>query len=89
MPFILSKQRHIDVVLAFEQYKNYIQTNKHIFPPTAFKLASSEWYFDFNEPKCPHDGWLETCTITEKSFGERREIRTVSITITFAERFSR
>ena len=82
MTFILSKQRDTDVAKAFERYRKYLDSSKHIFPPSAFELATSQWYFDPAEHKCPHDGWLETCAIAEASSGGKNEFRIVTITNT-------
>jgi hypothetical protein len=81
MPFILHKQRHVDVVTAFRNYRKYLSENKGRFLPLAYELASSEWYFDPFDHRCPHDAWLESATLLEPSKGERNEIRTSSLTI--------
>ncbi|MEM7430926.1 MAG: hypothetical protein AAF351_03185 [Pseudomonadota bacterium] len=49
------------------------------FPPNAFKLATSEWYFDFSNHRCPHDGWLNSVTIFEDATGDREAERRVGI----------
>ena len=56
MAYVLSEERDIDVVKPFERYNRYLQSLKHRFPPLAFEFATSQWYFDPNEHKCPHDG---------------------------------
>ena len=81
MPFILSEQREGDVTAAFARYREYLRTVQSTFPPSAFALASSEWYFDCRDHRCPHDGWLESITISEPSEGERHEIRAVTICV--------
>ena len=81
MSFILAKTRDIDPKAAFYEYKKYLHKVKDIFPPSAYELATSEWYFDPNDHKCPHDAWLEEINIFEPSQGERNEVRKVSIKI--------
>jgi len=81
MPFILSEQRDDDVAQAFADYRDYITANKNNFPPGAYELASSDWYFNFQDHKCPHDAWLENMTILEPSEGERHEVRSTDIKI--------
>ena len=49
------------------------------FPSNAFKLATSDWYFDFSDHKCPHDAWLRSVEVYEDASGERDEIRRVGI----------
>lgn len=80
MSFILSAQRD-DVVRAFERYRSYLQSVRPSLPKSVFALASSDWYFSPHEHHCPHDGWLESITVSELSSGERHEIRSTSIRI--------
>ena len=61
MAFILAADgRDDDVVNAFRRYQDYLQSLRDTFAPSAFALATSEWYFNFNDHRCPHDAWLET-----------------------------
>ena len=75
MSFILSAQRDENVVRAFERYRTYLQSVRHILPDSVFTLASSDWYFWPSDHRCPHDGGLESVTISEPSSGERHELR--------------
>ncbi len=79
MTFILNSQRNEDVARAFENYKIYLNKNKEIFPPSAYRLASSDWYFDPSDHRCPHDAWLQEFVMSEFSTGKRHEIRHTSI----------
>ena len=81
MSFILDARRQSGVVAAFGRYRSYIASLRGKMPPSAFDLASSDWYFDFGDHRCPHDAWLEQITIGESASGERGEIRTTSIRI--------
>jgi hypothetical protein len=55
MVFILSADgRDEDVVGAFRRYQDYLQSLKDGFPPSAYALATSDWYFNFNDHRCPH-----------------------------------
>jgi len=47
----------------------------------AYALATSDWYFNFNDRRCPHAGWLESLTLLEPSSGERNEIRHLSLSV--------
>jgi hypothetical protein len=74
MVFILSADgRHEDVVGAFRHYRDYLESARDRFPPSAYALVSSDWYFDFTDHRCPHDAWLETLILSEPSTGDRRE----------------
>ncbi|WAU72229.1 MULTISPECIES: hypothetical protein [unclassified Acinetobacter] len=79
--FILSNERTSDNPECFGQYKAYLTQHKNIFPSKAYSLATSEWYGNFNDPRCPHDAWLENIKIEERNSGDRQENRYITITI--------
>jgi hypothetical protein len=79
--FILASQRDSDVNGAFARYSEYLRANEHRFPPSAYALAISDWYFGFSNHAAPHDSWLESIEIGEPSSGKRRELRSASIRI--------
>ena len=81
MSFILSAQREKDCIAAFRDYRDYLASVKITFPPKALLLATSDWFFDFTDHRCPHDGWLENISISEPATGERSEQRHTSIRI--------
>jgi hypothetical protein len=78
--YYLSKERDADVG-AYRRYQEYLQAHRHAFPPSAFALATAEWYQNANDHRCPHDGWLDTITISEPATGERSENRLTSIRV--------
>ena len=79
--FILSAERERDVSQAFANYSTYLKEHRAEFPPSAYALATSEWYFDPSVHQAPHDAWLESFSINERSSGARNEIRQTAITI--------
>jgi hypothetical protein len=81
MSFILDAQRRADVSGAFARYRAYLDQVRHQMPASAYGLASSDWYFNFNDHRCPHDAWLESIIISEPSSGRRDEERATSIRI--------
>ena len=81
MSYVLAQQRDRDVVAAFANYRAYLHDNKTLFPPSAYALATSDWYFDFGDRRCPHDSWLESATIGEPSTGLRSELRHSTLSI--------
>ena len=82
MTFILAPDgRDEDVRRAFERYRDYLASVADSFPPSAYALATSDWYFDFNDHHCPHDAWLESLSITESASGARHEIRRLSMRV--------
>jgi hypothetical protein len=82
MSFILSAQRDPETIAtAFQQYRAYLASNAASFPRGAHALATSEWYFDPRDHRCPHDAWLESITIAEPATGERGEQRVTAIRV--------
>jgi len=78
--FILS-ERDEDPAGAFRRYRDYLRENESRFPPGAYALASSDWYFDFRQHECPHDAWLQWAKVEEPSAGERHENRSVALSV--------
>lgn len=65
MAFILSSDgRNEDVGGAFRRYAQYLELVKADFPPAAFQLATSGWYFGFGGHS-PHDATLEAFEFAE------------------------
>ena len=82
MSFILAAQREPEtVVSAFERYRDYLSAHATAFPCSALSLASSDWYFDPRDHRCPHDAWLEGITISEPATGDRSEKRITEIRV--------
>ena len=75
----LSKQRHENVSEAYRRYQEYLRENERNFPPGAFALGTSDWWYWPHDHRCPHDAWLESITISEASSGERNEQRSTTI----------
>lgn len=49
----------------FPRYRRYLEEVRERFPPSAYELASSAWYFDAGDHRCPHDAWLRSVTISD------------------------
>jgi len=82
MSFILAAQRETKTVeAAFEGYRDYVASCAAQFPSGALALASSGWYFDPRDHRCPHDAWLEDVVISEPAVGDRSELRTTEIRV--------
>jgi len=73
--------RDDDAAIAFARYRDHLAASRGSFPPSAYALATSDWYFNFADHRCPHDGWLESLSVTELGSGAQSEIRTVSMQI--------
>jgi len=81
MVFILGSQRKDvgNVVAAFKEYQRYLEHYRDRFPASAWALATSDWYFDFANQRCPHDGSLQWIKIEELEGGEEPGDKLVSI----------
>jgi hypothetical protein len=79
--YILAAQRDADPQGSFDRYRAYLERHRARFPPSAYALATSAWYFDARDHRCPHDAWLESVNVFEPSSGERAEQRVVALTI--------
>jgi hypothetical protein len=78
--FILANDgRHADVVGAFERYRDYLLPLRGSFPRSAYALAMSDWYFNFEDHRCPHDAWLDALSLTEPTMLLQREPRSLSL----------
>jgi len=80
--FILSTDgRDEDVLEAFNSYESYLRSHQVNFPPSAYALATSDWYFGNGDPRAPHDAWLESAEFKELPSGQRQEQRQLSLTV--------
>jgi hypothetical protein len=67
MSFILDAERKVDCDGAFKRYRDYLQSVKGSFPPGAYALATSDWYFDLTTKGNPHDARLISLTIDDSA----------------------
>ena len=82
MAFILAADgRDADVGGAFHRYQEYLQSLRDVFPLSAYALATSDWYFNFTDHRCPHDAWLETFSLSEASSANGGKQRSLSVNV--------
>lgn len=83
MSFILSEDRRQaeNIVDSLRRYYEHIASLKGRFPISAHELASSRWYYESQDHRCPHDAWLENLAIQEISYQDDKEIRRIEITV--------
>jgi|SRR5438105_6386782 len=84
MAYILSAQRDQGGPQALElwrEYERYVRSNEAVFPPGAYALATSDWYFGFSDHRAPHDAWLEWAKFEEPASGQRGEVRHLSLRV--------
>ncbi len=79
MAYYLSKERNADVVSSYRRYQQYLRERETEFPPGAFALGTAEWYQNPSDHRCPHDGWLESLSISETSADKRKRVTTINI----------
>ena len=81
--FIMAAERDraTDVGKSFRAYQQYLTANARCFPQSAFTLATSSWYYDASDHRCPHDGWLEELRIEEPATGERLAQRIITFRV--------
>ncbi len=81
MAFILASDgRDDDAEGAFRRYADYLQSAKADFPPSAFALATSGWYFGFGGHS-PHDAKLEALEFAECPAPDEYRGRITSLTV--------
>lgn len=83
--FVLAAQREEWPERASEHwdgYQAYLRERQGVFPPGAYALATSEWYFDARDHRCPHDAWLESATLRESVSGPQIQDRSLSLHVT-------
>src|SRR5262249_54434491 len=79
MAFYLSKERDEDVVNSYRRYQQYLREHQKEFPRGAFELGTAEWYQNPSDHRCPHDGWLDTFTISEAADTNPTRVTTMNI----------
>jgi hypothetical protein len=84
MTYILTAQMMDDGVepgTPFRRYQEYLRRERERFPRGAYALATSGWYYDFSDHRCPHDAWLEELAVLEHGSGDRKATRGVEIRV--------
>jgi len=79
--FILTPECDEDPQGAFRRYQEYVRREAARFPPGAFALATSEWYFGFSDHRAPHDAWLLSATFEEAGSGARQAERALALRV--------
>jgi hypothetical protein len=79
--FILSDERGADVLGAFARYRAYVRREGDRFPPGALSLVNSEWYFNPEDHRSPHDAWLQMASLREVAEGSRQKTRHLTCSI--------
>jgi len=70
-----------EFLLRYKKYYDYIETVKQAMPQAAYMFAIAPWHYNHNDPRCPHDAWIETIKVREIASGSRSQIRSTEIFI--------
>jgi hypothetical protein len=67
--YILSENRtgssqEFDRALA--RYREHLHASRTRFPPSAYAIATSDWYYSLSDPRSPHDAWLVESRVIER-----------------------
>ena len=62
-------------------YQEYLESIKERLPSKARSFVTCDWYYDPTDHRCPHDSWVETLTVSEPALGERKEVRSLCLTV--------
>jgi hypothetical protein len=80
--YILTKQIYDEVTGhgAYARYLEYLESVRGQLPAGAYALATSDWYFNSDDHRAPHDAWLERVTVEEvRVDGEKQPTLSIAI----------
>ena len=83
MTYILTAQLYDETTGdgAFARYQAYLDSVRTQLPPGAYSLATSEWYFNSNDHRAPHDAWLLEASVAEVAAPGEERRRSTSIVL--------
>jgi hypothetical protein len=67
--------------LAFDRYREHLKANRGRFSASLCEIAVSEWYYDFNDARCPNYAVLENASLKEVTQDEETGARRMSVTL--------
>jgi hypothetical protein len=83
--FILLRDRRTDSLEEFRtgwaRYQEYLDSIADRLPPSARAFALAAWHYDFSDPRCPHDAWVERVEVLETGSGDRHEVRSLQLRV--------
>jgi len=66
---------------AYRRYRKYLEDIRGQIPQLVYEQAMETWRYDFRDPRCPHDSWLQQLIIQESGKGDRLQYRSTDIEI--------
>jgi hypothetical protein len=56
-----------EIKSCFDGYYAYLESVKNKLPLNTYEFAVSDWHYNFEDPRSPHDAWIEKFLMVEKS----------------------
>jgi hypothetical protein len=74
VPYVLSDQRDAEGFGAAQwaRYREALRGAESRFPPNAYRIAVSDWWYSFSDPGAPHDASLLSCAASRGPDGLER-----------------
>jgi len=79
MTFLLDVSDSRELNQQFEAYQSYLRSVEGKLETNAFAFASALWHYDAQDPRCPHDSWIESIKVVENATGDRHQHRWIDI----------
>lgn len=65
----------------WESYQHELERIHRKLRPNTRAFAMAEWHYDYSDPRCPHDAWLEAVTISERADSADSALRSLQIAV--------
>lgn len=75
------KMSFAETARALSDYRVYLNSVRTKLPARVFEFATADWHYNFEDHRCPHDSWVESLSIMERSSGARAERRWIDIEV--------
>jgi len=77
MTFLLDVSDSRELNQQFEAYQSYLRSVEGKLETNAFAFASALWHYDAQDPRCPHDAWVESIKVGTDVIGNRTKVKVV------------
>src|SRR5437868_6996619 len=68
-----------EVKASYARYYEYLDSIKDKLPASTYDFARADWHYDSNDPRSPHDAWVDTVTVRELSPEKKAQEREIEI----------
>ena len=66
---------------AWERNRSHLASIRDRLPPGARAYAEAPWHYHVDDPRCPHDAWVEHFHLHEPARGDRRQRRRIDLEV--------